>query len=67
MCSYISGNTTFNGNSAGYGGGVNAWNGSSVTISGNTTFSGNSARKDGGGMGALNSSNVYISENTMHF
>ena len=39
---YISGNTTFIGNSARYGdgGGVSAWSSCNVYISGNTTFSG---------------------------
>ena len=46
---YISGNTTFSGNSANYGGGVSAGN-SNVYISGNTAFSGNSASWKGGGV-----------------
>ena len=62
---YISGNTTFSGNSASYGGGgVSTRHSSNVYISGNTTFSGNSARYDGGGVYAQSSSNVYISGNT---
>ena len=63
---YISGNTTFSGNSASHsdGGGVTAIHSSNVNISGNTTFSGNSARYEGGGVSAHYSSNVNISGNT---
>ena len=60
----ITGNSSFSGNSARYGGGVSAWGSSNVYISGNTTFSGNSASGDGGGVSARDSSNVYISGNT---
>ena len=49
----ISGNATFNGNSAAYGGGISAVTNSSVNISGNTTFTGNSARRGGGGVHAV--------------
>ena len=59
----ISGNVTFSGNSASrYGGGVNANDGSIVTISGNTNISGNLG-SDGGGVSVL-CSNVYIGGNT---
>ena len=62
---YISGNTTFSGNSASIsGGGISAQSNSNVYISGNTTFSGNSASLAGGGVCAWYSSNVYISGNT---
>ena len=63
---YISGNTTFSGNSAwyGHGGGVSARDSSNVYIRGNTTFSDNSARYYGGGVSAWRSSNVDISGNT---
>ena len=66
----ISGNTTFNNNSAsfGKGGGVSAWYSSNVYISGNTTFSGNSAWDcGGGGVSAWYSSNVNISGTTTFF
>ena len=59
----ITGSSSFSGNSADYGGGVNAWGRSNVYISGNTTFSGNSA-SIGGGVIAQGYSNVYISGNT---
>ena len=59
----ITGNSSFSGNSARYGGGVSAWGSSNVDISGNTTFSGNSA-SCGGGVYAQLSSNVNISGNT---
>ena len=63
---YISGNTTFSGNSAsnGDGGGVSAKDSSNVYISGNTTFSGNSASGNGGGVSAWDSSNVTIGGST---
>ena len=61
----ISGNTTFIGNSASYGGGASAWDSSNVNIIGDTTFIDNSASGgDGGGVYAQSSSNVYISGNT---
>ena len=62
---YISGNTTFSGNSAsgGDGGGVSAIHSSNVNISGNTTFRDNSA-SGGGGVSVQFSSNVNISGNT---
>ena len=59
----ISGNTTFIGNSASYGGGLSAWDSNNVNISGDTTFIDNSA-SDGGGVSARDSSNVNISGNT---
>ena len=55
----ISGNTTFSGNSASYGGGVSAWGSGKMDISGDTTFSSNSARYRGGGVSAQLSSNVH--------
>ena len=62
---YISGNTTFSGNSARRdGGGVSARVCSNVYISGITTFTSNSAGRDGGGVSAQLRSNVYISGNT---
>ena len=60
----ITGSSSFIGNSANQGGGVNAQYSSKVYISGNTTFSGNSASHDGGGVSAQYSSNVTISGNT---
>ena len=61
----ITGSSSFSGNSARNGGGVNAQYSSNVYISGNTNFSGNSAGRYGGGVRAQFSSNVYISGNTI--
>ena len=58
----ITGSCSFFGNSAGSGGGVDAWDSSNVYINGNTTFSCNSAG-DGGGV-SVQYSNVDISGNT---
>ena len=59
----ISGNTTFMGNSAVFGGGVSVMSYSNVEISGNTTFIDNSA-KFGGGIYATSNSSMDISGNT---
>ena len=56
----ITGSSSFNGNSALFGGGVYAQNSINVSISGNTTFIGNSAVRSGGGVSAWDSSNVTI-------
>ena len=62
----ITGTSSFSGNLANYGGGVNAHYSSNVYISGNTTLSGNSASGGhGGGVMVQSSSNVNISGNTI--
>ena len=59
----ISGNTTFMGNSAVFGGGVSVMSDSNVEIGGNTTFIDNSA-KLGGGMYATSNTSMDIHGNT---
>ena len=56
----FTGNSTFIGNSALYGGGVYSLFNSNVNIGGNTTFIANSARKDGGGFYLWSNKNIIV-------
>ena len=56
----FTGNSTFIGNSALYGGGVYSLFNSNVNIGGNSTFIANSAKKDGGGFYLWSNKNIIV-------